>query len=217
MMNGKNKVCVSYAGGRIEDLDSAIVLCDYLELRMDLCSFSESEYKSIFSKFEYTIAADHSVKSKENLLKAIDYGAKIIDIDINNPNFDDLYTKIKSQNRKLIISFHNYEELPKPDEMNEFIKVCVDRKADYAKIACKLNTNQDILKLMELYKNPFVANGKIKLLAMGLGELGPLSRLMACAFNSPFIYCSYVSELATADGQLSVLDFLNIYDKLFIK
>jgi len=215
-MNGKNKICISYAGGRIEDIDSAIVLCDYLELRMDLCSFLEGEYKSIFSKFEFTIATDHSENSRENLLMAIDYGAKIIDIDINNPNFDELYSKIKVQKRKLIISLHNYKKLPKPDELKEFIKKCVDRKADYAKIACQLNTNEDILKLMALFENPFVANGKIELLAMGLGKYGPLSRLLASVFNTPFIYCSYVSDMATADGQLTVSDFLDIHNKLFI-
>ncbi|MEI6089697.1 MAG: type I 3-dehydroquinate dehydratase [bacterium] len=216
-MNGKNKVCVSYAGGRIEDIDSAIVLCDWLEMRMDLCSFSDDEYKNIFSKINNTIAADHSLKAKENLLKAIELGAKIIDIDINNPDFKEVYSKAKSKNRKIIISEHNFNELPKAEELNKYIEMCYEMKADYSKIACKLNSNKDILTIANLYENPLVTNGDIKLLAMGLGKYGPLSRLISVEFGAPYVYCSYFDDLATAEGQLNIFDFLKIYNKLFVE
>lgn len=215
-MNGKDKVCISYAGSRIEDIDSAILLCDWLELRMDLCTFTDSEYRVIFSIIDNTIAADQSEKRKDNLLKAIDLGVKIIDIDINNPDFEEIYSTAKSNNRQIIISFHNFEELPDVEELNIFIQICVEKKADYSKIACNFNSNKDILTLAELYKNPLVTNGNIKLLAMGLGKHGPLSRLVALEFGSPFVYCSYDIESATADGQLNASDLSKIYNKLFI-
>lgn len=49
-MNGKEKVCVSFGGGRIEDIDSAIGLCNWLELRLDLCTFTDNEYINIYQK-----------------------------------------------------------------------------------------------------------------------------------------------------------------------
>jgi 3-dehydroquinate dehydratase type I len=216
-MNGQNKVCISYAGGRIEDIDSAIMLCDRIELRMDLCTFSDSEYRDMFSKIKYSIAADHSVNNNDNLIKAIDLGAHTIDIDYKNPDFDLIYSKAKAKNKQIIISLHNYENLPKFDELNEFIKICNAKKSDYCKIACKLNTNADMLAIADLYKNPIVANGDIQLLAMGMGKYGPLSRLIALEFGAPFIYCSYLGNLATAEGQLNVIDFMNIYSKLFVE
>lgn len=216
-MNVQNKVCISYAGGRIEDIDSALMLCDRIELRMDLCTFSDIEYANAFSKIKNSIAADHSDASYENLLKAIDLGARIIDIDFNNPHFELIFTKAKKKKIQIIISLHNYEMLPNSDELNEFIQICKDKKADYCKIACKLNSNVDVLALAGLYQNPLVVDGDIQLLAMGMGNFGPLSRLISLKFGSPFIYCSYLDESATADGQLSVLDFINIYSKLFVE
>ena len=67
MINGKNKVCISYAGNRMEDINSTILLCHYLELRLDLCSFSDSEYSTIFSTIDNSIVADHSEKRKEKV------------------------------------------------------------------------------------------------------------------------------------------------------
>lgn len=216
-MNAKERICVSYGGGRIEEIDSAIVLCDWLEIRMDLCSFTDNEYQNVFSSIENTIAADLSGKSRENLLRAIDFGAKIIDIGIDNPDFDLIYSKTITNNKKIIISLHNYDSLPTKDELNKFLEICVEKKADYCKIACKLNSNDDILTLTDLYKNPLIVKGVIQLLAMGLGKFGPLSRIVALEFGAPFVYCSYLDRLATADGQLNVFDFVQIYNKLFIK
>jgi len=216
-MNAQKKVCISYAGGRIDDIDSAIMLCEWLELRMDLCTFSDEEYGAIFSKINNSIAADHSDKSKENLHKAIDLGVRIIDVDINDKDFELIYSIAKKNNKQIIISLHNYDELPKSVDLLQFIRVCEEKNADYCKIACKLNSNIDMLTIAGLYQNQLVINGDTKLLAMGMGKYGPLSRLIALEFGSPFIYCSYLGEQATADGQLNVYDFNNLYSKLFFE
>jgi 3-dehydroquinate dehydratase type I len=216
-MNGKEKVCISFAGGRIEDIDSAIVLCDRLEIRMDLCTFDDVEYQTIFAKIKNTIAADHSVNRKENLIKAIKLGAHIIDIDINSLDFDEVFSTAKAYDKQTIISLHNFNELPEINELNNFIELCNEKKADYCKIACQLNSKKDIITIANLYENQLVINGNIKLLAMGLGKYGPLSRLISIEFGAPYVYCSYIEDLATADGQLNVFDFLSIYKKLFVK
>lgn len=216
-MKGKNKVCISYSGSKVEEVDMAARLCKYLELRLDLCLFTELEYKSIFEKNNTFIVADHSHNRKNNLLDALILGAEIIDIDYNHKYFDYLYQFSKDLNKKIIISYHNYEEFSNLKYLNHFIEFCFDKNADYCKIACKLNTKSELIQFTQLFNNDFVNNTKTKLLAMGLGKYGPISRILSLNLNSPFIYCSFTPDNKTADGQIDVFDFYKLYSKLIVE
>jgi 3-dehydroquinate dehydratase-1 len=66
-----------------------------------------------------------------------------------------------------------------------------------AKIATHVNVNRDNSKILSLYKAPG------RLVAIGMGDLGRISRIVAPFLGAEFTYASLNEDVATAPGQIS--------------
>jgi 3-dehydroquinate dehydratase/shikimate dehydrogenase len=105
---------------------------------------------------------------------------------------------------KRIVSYHDFSETPEDLEGLHARLAALD--ADVVKIATMVNHPHDNLRLLRLCRQ-----SKIPTVALGMGEIGTPSRVLAKRFGAPFTYATFHAERALAPGQLSFQQMREIY------
>ncbi|MFO7734628.1 MAG: type I 3-dehydroquinate dehydratase [bacterium] len=102
----------------------------------------------------------------------------------------------EKRNTKLIASYHNFKKTPKKKELESILKKLLLYETDYVKIACFCRNEEDMLRLLSISKlNP-------KVVPVGMGNYGPLFRVLSPFFNIPFTYASSKRNKNIAPGQI---------------
>jgi len=197
-------ICVSLAEKDPAKCLEVLDQVEMAEIRLDLCGFTDEDIKRIFSARKKLIATCRpgsypDAERMHRLKVAIDAGATYVDLeyeappDIRNPMVDYAH----HCHCDVIISYHNYESTPALSELERIMCHCFELGADLAKIATQVNVNRDNSKILSLYKAPG------RLVAIGMGELGKISRIMAPFLGAEFTYASLSDDSATGPGQIS--------------
>jgi 3-dehydroquinate dehydratase type I len=189
---------------------------DLAEIRLDLTGFDVNEVKKIFSDNKKKLIATYRPgkisedKRKNFLITAINAGAAYVDVE-----FDAEYgfkKEIKSialrNNCELIVSYHNYEHTPSCEQLKIIVNQCFDMGADIAKIACMIQKPEDNTSILSVYEP-----GK-RIVSVGMGELGKISRIAAPFLGAEFTLASSSEEAATAPGQISYNKLIAIIEML---
>ncbi|MBU0585908.1 type I 3-dehydroquinate dehydratase, partial [Candidatus Micrarchaeota archaeon] len=141
------------------------------EIRMDKTQLSNAEIKKIFSmpvKLVATCRPNEELSNEkrlEMLLTAINSGAAYVDIELESSNdyADKIISVAKKKGCKIIVSYHNYDLTPEANELEKIKEKCFAMGADIAKIACKINSQQDNARIMD------VITQDSKVIAIGMG------------------------------------------------
>lgn len=102
----------------------------------------------------------------------------------------------KNPQTKVIISYHNFTHTP--ERLEKIYQEMRKTKAYYYKIAVQANHSIDVLHLLLL---AYESQGKI--IAISMGTLGQVSRILGPLVGSPISYATVDDELKTAPGQLT--------------
>ena len=197
-------ICVSLAHITFADLQAVVSELDMIELRLDLLQFSDKEYQQIYT-FEKDVIAtyrkgnlDDKIRIKA-LQKQMIWGAKYVDIDINNDIdfIKDIFLLAQQYKCKTILSYHNFEQTPDTKELELLIKKSKQLGADYTKIACMANTQKDVARILSLYEN------NTHLIAFNMGVIGRISRLASLYLGADFTYASFSEDKMLAEGQFT--------------
>jgi 3-dehydroquinate dehydratase I len=213
-VNVKDKICLSIGNVDYPTVLEVLSIASLVELRLDLLNLSNSQLKEVFSIHSNAIA---TCRAKDNnhkeaiktLSDAIDLGCAYIDVDINTPEMwlKPLVNRAKELNRKVILSYHNHTCTPAVTELDNVIEKMFGLEPSYVKIACFANCEADLLTMLGLYAR------YQKIIALSMGTLGKISRLVAPTLGAPFTYASY-KGYETAPGQIDFHEvdfFLNNY------
>jgi len=197
-------ICASISEKNIEKCIESINKVDMAEIRIDLAEFSNDEIRKVFSKRKKLIATCRPGKIKEQerveMLKiAIESGSTYVDIEYEaSASYkNDLIDFAHKHQCDVIISYHNYDRTPELEELENIVRDCYRQGADLAKIATHVNMNRDNSKILSLYKAPG------RLVAIGMGDLGRISRIVAPFLGAEFTYASLNDNATTAPGQIS--------------
>lgn len=118
-----------------------------------------------------------------------------VDIELSSKNIiKDVVAGAKKQNKKVIVSYHNFKETPSDRKLNKIIKDSKKAGADIVKLAAMANKMQDVLRLANLtlkHKN---------LITLSMGETAKISRIIFPIFGSLITYGTV--GLSTAPGQM---------------
>lgn len=101
----------------------------------------------------------------------------------------------------VIASAHDFEKTPRLEELREKEIMARELGADVVKFAFRVQRAEDLLVGVELLRG---ASGPMAV--MGMGELGPVSRLLYAQHGSCLVY-GYLGGNPTAPGQWSVDSF----------
>jgi 3-dehydroquinate dehydratase-1 len=185
------------------------------EIRLDGSELSIHEVKLIFTLPIKLIATCRPndkrspQQRKQTLLTAIEAGATFVDIEIEaEDSFKREIIEFATEKKcKVIISYHNYELTPPLEELHQIIDQCVAEGANIAKIACQVNNLADSARILSLYD----CNPLCRILALGMGDAGKVTRIAAPLLGAPFTYASPSKTENTAPGQLDRTTLANIY------
>ncbi|MCK5760924.1 MAG: type I 3-dehydroquinate dehydratase [Candidatus Delongbacteria bacterium] len=207
-------LCLSVGKATVEECLEIIKNSELSEIRLDLNIYHEEDIKRIFSSGANLIATCREGKynndERKNIIsKAIEFGAKYVDVELTCDLSvkDQVINVAKKSDCKVIISYHNHDKCPNKEHMKNIINRCFDSKADIAKIVAKVNTSQDIMNIMSLYDTDK------EIIALGMGELGRITRVAAPFFGAPFTYAYPKGMRRTAHGQFSeekMRDIINL-------
>jgi 3-dehydroquinate dehydratase type I len=174
------------------------------EIRIDLTGFKIKQVEEIFKTESKLIATCRPGKISEaerlELLKtAIRSGASYVDVEFETDYGFKQEIIVAALKRKcsVIISYHNFESTPSPEQLKIIVNQMFDSGADVAKIACMVNKPEDNASLLSVYEP-----GK-RIVSIGMGELGKISRIAAPFLGAEFTFASATDEFATAPGQIS--------------
>lgn len=209
-------ICVALQESNVEKCLQILKTVEMAEIRIDLAKLSKHDVEVIFSKSPCPLIAtcrpdNHSDAERMELLKAaIASGATYVDIEIEST---EAFTKemvafAKEHNTTVIISYHNYELTPSSDDLQKIVDGCFASGADIAKIAAMVNSVQDNARLMNIY------NTDKKVVILGMGQIGKVSRIMATYLGSPFTFAALNDESATAPGQITAAELLQIQNRI---
>jgi 3-dehydroquinate dehydratase-1 len=200
-------ICVSLNVSDFSECLKMLKSLEFAEVRLDKARFSCEQIREIFSLPKSLIATCRpgfcsEEKRKQHLLEAVRSGARYVDLEIEcSAAFKrEIIKEARNKGCIIILSYHNYQETPSKKELSRVAGDCFKEGADIAKIACRVNYSSDIITLLSLYSNRQARQGKI--LAIGMGDKGKVTRIAALLLGAPFTYASFDKGSETADGQL---------------
>jgi len=196
-------ICVSLADLNFSDCRKAIASAECAEIRLDRSHFSREEIAELFAQKPVLIATCRPGtfsldQRREKLASAITAGANYVDIEVDaEETFRGHLTELAQRKGcGLILSYHNQKETPALAVLQQIIKDCFARKADIAKIACRVQSLSDSARLLSLYDT------EKTIIALGMGEAGQITRIAGLLLGAPFTYAALGPGRETAEGQL---------------
>ncbi|WP_456420011.1 type I 3-dehydroquinate dehydratase [Methanocaldococcus infernus] len=194
-------------------------VADIVEFRLDYLEEVSLEDIGKFCKFNSIITIRPTWEGGywdkgervELFKKAIEENAKFIDVELReekNKELVEFRNRIGSKT-KVIISYHNFEETPSFEKLCEVVENSL-KVGDIAKIATMVKDKEDVLKILNL-ANKY--RGRI--IAIGMGEKGRLTRILAPYFGSILTFASYKGK-SSAPGQIEIEELKEIWRKLRI-
>jgi 3-dehydroquinate dehydratase / shikimate dehydrogenase len=139
------------------------------------------------------------------LLEAVKRGFDYVDVEYRSDFMD---VAMEKSGRGLIVSYHDLEGTPE-DLDGLYGRMC-GRGADVVKIAVTPRSVADVGRLLELAARVGSEGGK-PLIAIALGPLGVVTRLVGGRYGAPFLYASAAAGAESASGQLPVAEMADLY------
>jgi 3-dehydroquinate dehydratase-1 len=196
------------------DLHFAIAMSrppDFFELRLDclLGLEDEVEKKIPLLGAPLIVTARHPAEGGANNLpsaRRLDLisrflpHAQYLDIELRSAEAWHSWLNLPSAKAvRRIISLHDFDSTPSPRSLHAKARAAKSHGADIFKVATRTETAAQLARLFE-----FIANQEIELpvSAMGIGELGAVSRVALARCGSVLAYASLADR--QVDGQLSI-------------
>lgn len=184
-----------------------ILPCRAVELRVDTMSASLSVedflshpcYKPVLVTFRHHDEGGQRVVSESvriATMKGLMSMASAIDWEIRHMDgAKDLLDMAKNAGVRIVASFHDFEKTPSLEELQKWESYALSMGADMVKFAFRLQDEKDILVGAQLLRE---AKGPLSV--MGMGPLGPMSRILYAQMGSALIY-GYLGDTPAAPGQ----------------
>jgi 3-dehydroquinate dehydratase type I len=210
------RLCASITDTNIAAVKKIEPIVDLFEVRIDLIGDSWTEVAHQLTK--PWIACNRMVEEGgkwdgnearriERLLQAIELGARIVDIEYNVKNVENIIRLIRKR-ADCLLSFHDFKKTPSLDVLKQIVNKELKAGADICKVVTTAQTFEDNMAVMRLFSE-FPGT---KMVAFTMGTQGFLSRVMSPLIGAYFTYGSVQKGVESAPGQLPVSDMLAIYE-----
>jgi 3-dehydroquinate dehydratase/shikimate dehydrogenase len=148
---------------------------------------------------------------KRILLTAAKGGFEYVDIELTNPELEDMVKELTTLGVKPIVSFHEHTRALNLSELNSILEKEVTSGADVCKI---VTTAQRIEENLTLLSFTQAASARAKVVCFGMGEQGRVSRLLSPLFGGFFTFASLERGNETAPGQMTIQEMRAAYKLL---
>lgn len=211
----KPRICAVIANNDLKAVKEVESFADLLEVRIDLIGDGWQELVKQLGKpwIACNRSADEGGRWKggeagrvAELLKAINLGAGIIDIELRTGNLKPAVALIKKR-AKCLLSFHELEGTPPLAEMRGIVQRQLEAGADVCKVVTTAQKFEDNLTVLQLITD----FPKTKIVSLAMGPLGSISRILCPLIGGYFTYASIKEGRESASGQITVMGLRKIY------
>lgn len=211
----KSRICAVITHDNTAAIGRAANAADFFEVRIDLVGRRWPQIAGGLNK--PWIATNRNTAQRggwkgserkriDELLRAVDLGAWMVDIEMDSPALPEILDKSKGKAR-CMVSYHDWDGTPPLAGLVEKAGACLDTGAYACKVvttARSLNDNLTVLKLLGRFPSK-------RLVAFAMGGEGVLSRVLAPLAGSWFTYASIDGTTASAPGQVTAQTMRKIY------
>ena len=209
------RICAAIIDNNLEAIKGVEPFVELFEVRIDLIGDSWQELVKQLKK--PWIASNRSAdeggswrgsesKRREELLKAVELGADIIDIELVTGNLEEIVQTVKKKT-KCLLSFHDLKGMLPLGRMREIVQRELEAGADICKVVTTAQRFEDNLAVLQLISD----FPKARVIAFAMGPLGFASRILCPLVGGDFIYASIETGKESASGQITVRDLRKIY------
>ena len=212
------RICAAVVNRDLDALDGIEPLVDLFEVRIDLIGKGWQEVAAHLKKpwIACNRRADEGGKwdGKEaarirELRRAVELGAKIVDIELATPDVEEIVNEIKGS-AECLVSYHNLKETPPLDRLRQIVINQLAAGAGICKVVTTSRGFSDNLVVLQLIADFSATN----IVSFAMGADGQLSRVLCPLVGGYFTYASVVEGKQSAEGQLTVKDLREIYRML---
>lgn len=144
-------------------------------------------------------------KKRVELLKiAATAGATFVDLALDTPIALVRDFQKNSGKTKLILSFHDFEKMPKVERLRKLTEKAKKMKADVVKIVGTAKTFEDCSPIFQISWE--LAKAKKQFLTIAMGEHGEPTRVITPLIGGLGMFAPLDKKNATAAGQLTVAE-----------
>jgi len=209
------RICAVIVNNDLEAVKGVESLVELFEVRIDLIGDGWQELVKQLKK--PWIACNRSAEEggswqgsesgrREELLKSIELGASIIDIELVTGNLKEIVQAIKKRS-KCLLSFHDLEGTLPLDRMREIVQKELEAGADICKLVTTARRFEDNLAVLQLISD----FPKTRVVSFAVGPLGFASRILCPLVGGDFTYASIEAGKESASGQITARDLRKIY------
>jgi 3-dehydroquinate dehydratase-1 len=211
----KPRICAAIVNKNLEVIKRVEPFVELFEIRIDLIGNGWQELVKQLNKpwVACNRIADEGGKWDkseteriEELLKAVELGASIVDIELGTRNLGEAIQPIKNKTTCLL-SFHDLEKTPPLVRMKDIVQQELDAGADICKVVTTAQRFEDNLAILQL----ITEFPKIKIVSFAMGPLGFTSRVLCPLVGGDFTYASIEKGQESASGQITVSDLRKLY------
>jgi len=211
-------ICVSLRSSSCQECLKALESLDFAELRLDLMKITLADIPTLAGSGKRLMATcrpgpyDDTMR-KTLLLECIRCGMDFVDVeeDAGKEFKAEIIREARRNGSSVIISHHDDVQTPTRRELEAIIARSFEAGADFVKIACRANSASDSARLIGLLDDPRCQG---KLIVVGMGAFGSVTRILAPFLGSPFTYASLEEGYETAPGQVGYRDLVRIHRDL---
>lgn len=212
----KGKICAVIVNKDLPAIAKTEPLVDMFEVRIDLIGQGWQEVARGLKKpwIATNRPADEGgnwrgdeAERQEELLKALELGTAIVDIELATNCLYEIVPIVKKK-AQCMISFHDFDRTPPLDILKKIIKKQKAAGADICKVVTNANSFEDNLTTLKL----ITAFPEDKVISFAMGREGIVSRIL-CPISGGFLtYVSIGSKMESAPGQLSAQELTGLYE-----
>ncbi len=214
----KPRICAVIVNNDLEAVNEVKPFADLFEVRIDLIGDGWQELVTQLNKpwIACNRRADEGGRCKEGeesrieeLLKAIDLGADIIDIELSTRNLKQVIPMI-GKKAKCLVSCHDLKKTPPLDRIREMVQRQLTAGADICKLITTAQNFEDNLTALQL----IAEFPKTRIVSFAMGPLGFASRLLCPLVGGDFTYASIEKGKESAPGQITVRKLRKLYEMM---
>ena len=212
------RICAVIVDKDLETIRKVEHLVELYEVRIDLIG---DGWPELVSRLKQPWIACNRIASEggrwmgseagriEELIKASELGADIVDIELETGNLTKIIPLLKNR-VKCLVSFHELKETPPPDKMRDIIQRELKAGADICKLVTTAQAFEDNLTVLQL----IAEFPKIRVVSFAMGPLGLTSRVLCPLVGGDFTYASIEQGKESAAGQITVGDLIRLYEMM---
>jgi 3-dehydroquinate dehydratase type I len=146
------------------------------------------------------------------LREAMDLGSEFVDVELASdpPFFDGLIGH--HGKTSLILSSHDFQKTPSLKELRSLCRRMICYGAQVIKIVTFIQSWEDNLKILSLI--PYAMEREQKIVALGMGVKGKLSRIFAPLMGAEWTYAPLIRGRASAPGQITARALKEVWEGL---